>query len=286
MAQPFELTVAQIQTEIAVGQLSPVELVQSLLARAAAVDPKVQAWERLDPEGALAAAHNAQAQLRHFPARPLEGVPVGIKDIFYTAGLRTAAGFAPFDGLVPDYDAAAVARLRDAGATILGKTVTTQFAFSDPPKTRNPWNQDRTPGGSSSGSGAAVAARLVPAALGSQTAGSVLRPAAYCGVVGFKPSFGRISRFGVLPLSWSLDHVGIIVRTVVDAALVYQAIAGPDARDPACLGLPVPNVTEAGHSPDAAPRLGLVLDFMERAEPEVRDHLDRHRAVSGHGRNV
>lgn len=274
MAQPYDLTIAQIKTGIASGELSPVELVQSLLDRAGAVDSKVQAWETLDAEGALAAAHTAEAQLRHFPGRALESVPVGIKDIFYTAGLRTAASFAPFAGLIPDYDAEAVARLRSAGSIILGKTVTTQFAFSDPPKTRNPWNQDRTPGGSSSGSGAAVAARLVPAALGSQTAGSVLRPAAYCGVVGFKPTFGRISRHGVLPLSWSLDHVGIIVRTVEDAGLVYQAIAGADARDPASLRLPVSDVVAALQHLPAPPRLGLVVDFVERAEPEVRAHLE------------
>ncbi len=274
MAQLYDLTIAQIKTGIASGELSPVELVQSLLDRAGAVDSKVQAWETLDAEGALAAAHTAEAQLRHFPGRALESVPVGIKDIFYTAGLRTAAGFAPFADLVPDYDAEAVARLRSAGSIILGKTVTTQFAFSDPPKTRNPWNQDRTPGGSSSGSGAAVAARLIPAALGTQTAGSVLRPAAYCGVVGFKPTFGRISRHGVLPLSWSLDHVGIIVRTVEDAGLVYQAIAGAGARDPASLRLPVSNVMAALPHLPAPPRLGLVVDFVERAEPEVQAHLE------------
>lgn len=274
MTQPHELTVAGIIAAVAAGDLSPVEVVEDLLRRAGAVDGAVQAWEALDREGALTAARTAQAHLRHFPARALESVPVGVKDIFHTAGLRTAAGFRPFDGLVPDRDAAAVSRLRAAGATVLGKTVTTQFAFSDPPRTRNPWHPGRTPGGSSSGSGAAVAARLVPAALGSQTAGSVLRPAGYCGVVGFKPSFGRISRVGVLPLSWSLDHVGIIVRTVEDAGLLYYALAGHDPADPASAAVPV----GGGPLPDARairpPRLGLVRDFVERSQLGVRANAE------------
>src|SRR5206468_517834 len=158
----------------------------------------------------------------------LFGVPFGAKDIFDSAGLATAAGFAPFANRVPTRDAEVVTRLKQAGAILVGKMVTTQFAHADPSQARNPWNDARTPGGSSSGSAAGVAARLVPFALGSQTAGSVLRPAAYNGVVGFKPTYGRVSKRGVLPLAWSLDHVGVLCRSVEDCALVLSAIAGAD----------------------------------------------------------
>ena len=136
------------------------------------------------------------------------GVPVGIKDIFFTAGMPTTACSRVYADFVPDHDATSVALLRKAGAIVLGKTVTTEFAYRDPSPTLNPWNRGHTPGGSSSGSAAAVAARMCPVALGSQTRGSVLRPASYNGTVGLKPTFGRVSRFGVIPLSWSFDHVG------------------------------------------------------------------------------
>src|SRR5207237_5211970 len=147
---------------------------------------------------------------------PLHGVPFGAKDIYDAAGLPTAAGFKPYLSRVAEHDAEPIARLKRAGGILLGKMVTTQFAHADPSRTRNPWSDERTPGGSSSGSAAGVAARLVPLALGSQTAGSVLRPAAYNGVVGFKPTYGRVSKRGVLPLAWSLDHVGLLTRSLAD----------------------------------------------------------------------
>lgn len=268
MAQPHELTLAEAASAFRDRTLSPIELVKALVARIEAHEPRVQAWETLDPEGALRAARDSEAHLSQNQTRPLEGLPLGVKDIFYTAGLRTTAGFPPFHDHVPSYDAAPVERLRAAGAVILGKTVTTQFALVDPPKTRNPWNTDRTPGGSSSGSAAAVAARMIPAALGSQTAGSVLRPASYCGVIGFKPSFGRISRFGVFPLAWSLDHVGMMARTVEDVSLLYRNLVGHDPRDPGSL----PDTADAPHR-GGPPHLALATDFMDRAEPEVRDHV-------------
>jgi aspartyl-tRNA(Asn)/glutamyl-tRNA(Gln) amidotransferase subunit A len=216
-----ELTAAQAARLIRDRNLSPVELVEALLARAQAVDGHVRAWETLDGDRALAAARAAEQALANRSASPgpLHGVPFGAKDIFDTAGLRTAAGFGPYRDRVPTRDAEVVARLKHAGAILLGKTVTTQFAFADPPKTRNAWSAERTPGGSSSGSGAGVAAREMPLALGSQTAGSVLRPAAYNGVVGLKPTYGRISKRGVLPLAWSLDHVGVLARSVDDCEI-------------------------------------------------------------------
>lgn len=262
-----QLTAAQAARAIRARQVSPVELVQALLDRAERVDGEILAWERLDAERALAAAHTLEtASARGEPSGPLHGVPIGIKDVFDTAGLRTAASFRPFDQRVPSADAAVVTHLRASGAIILGKTVATQFAFTDPAKTRNPWSADRTPGGSSSGSGAGVAAREMPMAVGSQTAGSTLRPAAYCGVVGFKPTYGRISLAGAFPLSWSLDHVGIIARTVEDCGLFLAAVEGAIATT-TIDDLPLPDAAWAGRP---GPRLALVRDALDAAEPSVR----------------
>src|SRR5207244_13639359 len=169
----------------------------------------------LDAGRALPAAPPAEHAARHgIDLPPLHGVPFGAKDIYDSFGLRTSAGFRPYANRIPTTDAEPIARLKRAGGILLGKMVTTQFAHADPSRTRNPWADDRTPGGSSSGSAAGVAAHLAPLALGSQTAGSVLRPAAYNGVVGFKPTYGRISKRGVFPLAWSLDHVGVLARSV------------------------------------------------------------------------
>src|SRR5205823_6427912 len=213
----IDLTAAQAVRAIRDRTISPVDLIEALLARVRDVDGHLQAWETLDIEGVLSAARGAEAQLTDgSPLGLLHGVPFGVKDIFDTAGLRTAASFGPYDRRVPKEDAAVVAALRCAGGIVLGKTVATQFAFTDPSRTHNPWSPDHTPGGSSSGSGAAVAAREVPWALGSQTAGSVLRPAAYNGAVGFKPTQGLIETRGAFPLAWSLDTVGIIARSVED----------------------------------------------------------------------
>jgi aspartyl-tRNA(Asn)/glutamyl-tRNA(Gln) amidotransferase subunit A len=248
-------------------QVSPVDIVQALLKRIDALDPKVQAWETIDREGALQTARELESVHDDLP---LKGVPVGVKDIFLTGGLRTAASFPPFGKFVPEHEAEAVMRLRRAGAIVLGKTVTTQFALADPPRTRNPWNLERTPGGSSSGSAAAVGGRMVPLALGSQTKGSVLRPAAYCGAVGFKPTFGRISRRNVFPLAWSFDTMGFICRSVEDATLTLSVLAGHDPDDPSSAREPVGDCTGRRTNP---PKLGLVRDYFDRAEPGVREHV-------------
>ena len=268
-----ELTAAQAARLIRSRDVSPVELVQALLARAAEVDPRVQAWVTLDAERALAAARQAEQALTSETELPaLHGVPFGAKDIFDTADLATAAGFKPYASRVPTQDAEPLARLKRAGAILLGKMVTTQFAYADPSRTRNPWNDERTPGGSSSGSAAGVATRLIPIALGSQTAGSVLRPAAYNGVVGIKPTYGRVSKRGVLPLAWSLDHVGLLSRSVADCALFLNAVAGHDPLDPASADVAPPGPLDLDAVP-AAPRLGLVREALEEASPRLRDHL-------------
>src|SRR5919197_2942484 len=227
------LGVVEAAERIRHGTLSPVALVEACLERIRALDGAVQAWVHVDEPGALAVARERAREAERAAVRgPLHGIPLGVKDIFDVAGLPTAAGAPPFAHRRPGEDAASVALLRAAGAIVLGKTHTTQFAYRDPAPTRNPWNLAHTPGGSSAGSAAAVAARMVPLALGSQTVGSVLRPAAYCGVVGLKPTHGLVSADGVIPLAWSLDHVGVFARTVHDCALGLSLLAGFDAADP------------------------------------------------------
>jgi len=269
-ADPGDATALQLAALVRRREVSPVEIVQAMLQRIGNLEGRIQAWETLDADGALAAARTLESTPGDLP---LKGVPVGVKDIYLTGGLRTTASFPPFANVVPEREAAAVMRLRRAGAIVLGKTVTTQFALADPPRTRNPWNLERTPGGSSSGSAAAVVARMVPVALGSQTKGSVLRPAAYCGVIGFKPTFGRISRRNVFPLAWSFDTVGLICRSVEDAALTLGVLAGDDPADPASASEPVQDYLAACRAPRQAPRLGVVRDYFDRAQPEVRDHV-------------
>jgi aspartyl-tRNA(Asn)/glutamyl-tRNA(Gln) amidotransferase subunit A len=274
---PFELSILDAAAAIRAGRLTTTALVESCLARIDACEADLQTWVAVDREGALAAARALDAAARDGRYQgPLHGIPIGLKDIIDAAGLTTTAGARGFADRRPREDAPCVARLRAAGAVILGKVQTTEFAFSDPAVTRNPWHADRTPGGSSAGSAAAVAARMVPAALGSQTLGSVLRPAAFCGVVGLKPSYGRVSRRGVVPLSWSLDHVGIFARSVADAGLVMAAISGHDPADPGSASAPPPDVTGVLSGPPARPpRLGLIGGpLLARATPEARAHLE------------
>ncbi|HLH22559.1 MAG TPA: amidase [Chloroflexota bacterium] len=270
MAELHELGVAEAAAKIQRHEVSAVELVQALLARIAATEPRVQAWAAVDAERALAAAAECDAAVADGRGRFLNGVPVGLKAIYNVASLPTTAGWDVAPPPTATRDAYAVALLRRRGAVVLGHTVSTPFAMNDPPRTRNPWDPTRTPGGSSSGSAAAVAARQVPAALGTQTAGSVLRPAAYCGVVGLKATYGRVSRQGIVPLSWSLDHPGPITRSVEDAALLLEALADRDATTQTGQR-PAGEFTAAVAAP-APPRLGLVREVLDRAEPEVRDH--------------
>ncbi len=254
MPEPFELSLSAAAAAIARGDLSPVELIDSTLARIQRLDPRVLAWARLRPEDARREAQRlTELQAAGTILGPLHGIPVGIKDIFYTAGVETSCGSPIMAGFIPTYDATAVSRLRQAGAVIVGKTHTTEFASFDPSPARNPWGLDHTPGGSSSGSGAALAARMCQGALGSQTSGSIVRPAAYCGIVGLKPTFGRVSRHGVHPLAWTLDHPGPMARTVRDTAILLEAIAGPDPHDPSTISAP-PVARYAGALDDPASR--------------------------------
>src|SRR5438094_8671264 len=211
--------------------LSPVDLVEALLKRIDLIDGRVQAWALVDRDGARAAAHAMTDEAARGVLRgPLHGVPFGAKDIFYSAGLRTEAGSKVMAGFVPEYDASAVARLKSAGAILLGKLHTTEFATTDPAPTRNPWNLACTPGGYSSGSAAAVAARMVPLAVGTQTIGSIVRPSTYCGIFGLKATKNAVPTAGAMPLSPVLDHVGPMARTVADLALAYRVMSGRRER--------------------------------------------------------
>jgi Asp-tRNA(Asn)/Glu-tRNA(Gln) amidotransferase A subunit family amidase len=229
----WRLTAAEAAERIRTGRMSSEELVGACLERIEETEPKIEAWTYLDPEHALAQARAADDWRRAGrPTGALHGVPVGLKDIIDTADMPTENGSALHAGRTPSRDAAVTERLRAAGAVIMGKTVTTEFATRTPGKTRNPHALDHTPGGSSSGSAAAVAAGMVPLALGSQTGGSTIRPGSYCGAFALKPTHGLISRHGMFQLSRSLDHVGLFARSVEDLALLLEELAGFDERDP------------------------------------------------------
>ena len=243
-----DLTIADLSKRIAGGELSPVEVTEAHLARIDALNPVVNAFTTVAHERARAEAKMAEEEIAAGNIRgPLHGVPIGVKDIIDTAGVRTTQGSSFFRDNVPAEDAECVRRLREAGAVMIGKCNTAEFAAESATKNphhgacRNPWDVTRVPAGSSGGSGAAVAARMAPGALGTDTGGSVRGPAAICGVVGLKPTYGRISLRGVYPNATSLDHVGPLTRTVRDCALLLQAIAGYDADDPFSADMEAPD---------------------------------------------
>jgi Asp-tRNA(Asn)/Glu-tRNA(Gln) amidotransferase A subunit family amidase len=245
----LSLDACALRERLASGAIKAVELVEACIARIEAREPEVQAWAWFDPDFAR---HQAKALDAHRqagrPVGPLHGLPVALKDIIDTAKIPTENGCALDQGRVPIKDAAVVERLKAAGAVIMGKTVTTELAFMQAGKTRNPHNLAHTPGGSSSGSAAAVADGMVPLAVGTQTGGSVIRPASYCGVTGYKPSFGAIPRTGVLMQSPTLDTVGVFARTPADAALLTQVLMGYDAGDRATSPQPVPDLLGVAQS--------------------------------------
>ena len=237
MIEFHKLGLLEAAQRIRSGKLTSAAYTHSLLARIEAKEKDVQAWQWLDTARArtlAAEADKATSPMR--VAHPLHGIPVAVKDIFYTAGIPTEMGCRAYAGYVPDETADVVARMESAGGILFGKTVTTEAAFMQPSKTRNPWNIAHTPGGSSSGSAAAVAAGFVAGALGTQTNGSIIRPAAYCGIVGYKPSFGQMSARGLMPFSTTLDQPGVFARNVADAAFLASSLTtqrnaiAPEAR--------------------------------------------------------
>jgi aspartyl-tRNA(Asn)/glutamyl-tRNA(Gln) amidotransferase subunit A len=271
------LTIAEAARQIEAQALSPVELTQAALERIERLNPRLNAFLTVLPERAMTAAKAAEQEIRAGRRRgPLHGIPIGLKDLCATKGVRTTSGSKILRDYVPAEDATVAARLAEAGTILLGKLHMNEFAYGpdgdnihDGPA-RNPWHPDCVTGGSSSGSGAAVAASLCLGALGTDTGGSIRIPSALCGIVGLKPTYGRVSRHGITPLSWSLDHVGPMAKTVEDVALLLQAMAGPDPRDPSAARRPVPAYTAALSGDVRGLRLGVPREyFFEGLDSEV-----------------
>ena len=310
-----QLSAADLAAASARGEWTSEQAVEACLARIAETEPQVEAWAVLDPDFARQQARAADRYRgTGRPLGPLHGVPVGVKDIIDTRAMPTENGTVLDAGRRPGRDAVVVSRLQAAGAIVLGKTVTTELAYFAPSRTRNPHDPARTPGGSSSGSAAAVASGMVPLAIGTQTNGSVIRPAAFCGVVGYKPTFGLVPRTGILPQSWPLDTVGVFARSVADAALLAECLIGHDAGDTATaptarLGLPaaahadpplpplfafVPSPVwdqaeddTKGAFAELAEALGDRCDRVDLPEPFGRGHaLHRTIMMAGFSRNL
>jgi Asp-tRNA(Asn)/Glu-tRNA(Gln) amidotransferase A subunit family amidase len=268
------------------GDMTSEQLAQACLERIEAAEPEVQAWAHLDPDSALEQARARDAARQSGAAcGPLHGVPVGIKDIFDTCDMPTENGTVLDAGRQPTEDCAVVSLLREAGAVILGKTVTTELAVFHPGKTRNPHNPAHTPGGSSSGSAAAVAAEMVPLAVGTQTNGSIIRPGAYCGVVGYKPTQGHISRHGVLAQSPHLDTVGVYGRSVEDVALIGDVLSVYDPRDPGMRPRSRPRLAEiAATEPPLDPILAFVKSpVWDQAEEDAKEAFGEIAEFLGEG---
>ena len=270
-----ELTIKEIVGAINKGQLSSVEVVRAFLDRIDQLDSTFDAWVRVDHERVLADAKKCDEQKAlDCPIGKLQGVPIGFKDIFFTKGIPTTACSEAYKNFVPEYDAKSVQLIREAGGIMLGKTVTTEFAWTDPSPTKNPWNPDHTPGGSSSGSAVAVATKMCPAALGSQTVGSVLRPASYCGVVGFKPTFESVDRYGLIPFSPSSDTVGWMTRSVEDAALLWEVLYDRSVKNLDSSSVATDDRLSV-EGVKSTIRFGFIRDFfLEESDEETQDNFN------------
>ncbi len=292
-----DLTLAEAQTRLRAGETSAVELIQAHLERIQAIEPHVKAYLTVTAEQALAAAAEADRRRTNGDESPLLGIPLAIKDVLTTKGVPTTAGSRILEGFVPPYTATAVQRLLDAGAIMLGKTNTDEFAMGSSTEnsgyftTRNPWNLDRVPGGSSGGSAAAVAARMAMGALGTDTGGSVRQPAAFCGVCALKPSYGRVSRYGLIAFASSLDQIGVFGRTVDDLAVLLGVIAGHDPRDSTSMDIPVPDYSAALTGDISGLRVGVPREyFIEGMQPDVeqavRAAIDQLAALGAEIREI
>jgi len=270
MTEIWQMSLSEQSAAVAKGDLSPSEIVETSISRIEELDCKTNACVTLMAEAAMANAHSATTEIVNGRRlSPIHGLPVGLKDIFDAAGVLTAGGSRTTQSRIPDKDATSVAKLRAAGGIMLAKLTTHEFAHGGPsfdlpwPPARNPWNLDHFTGGSSSGSGAAVAAGYVAAAMGSDTGGSIRGPATYCGVAGFMPTYGLISRAGVIPNSFTFDHVGPLAWTVADCALMLDATAGPDGADPASAHAQPPNAFKKLGQSIKGLRVGLLSHFWE-----------------------
>ncbi|HEU4479526.1 MAG TPA: amidase, partial [Pyrinomonadaceae bacterium] len=278
---PVDISIAEASDLLRRKQISPVDLTTSCLARIDELNPKVNAFITVMHDSALAQAREAEAEIHEGNWRgPLHGIPIGLKDLIDTAGVKTTCGSALFADRVPTDDAEIVRRLKNAGAVLIGKQNMQEFAWGGTSTSsffgpvHNPWDFDRIAGGSSGGSAAAVASGMCFGAIGTDTGGSVRQPAAFCGIVGLKPTYGRVSTRGVFPLSMSLDHVGTLCRNVVDTALMLEAIAGYDKLDPTSVDVPVDSYTNAVKV-KTEPRIGIVRrPFFEELDPEIESAMN------------
>ncbi|WP_158744105.1 amidase [Acidisphaera sp. L21] len=278
------LSIAAAAKAIAAKTLSPVELTQDCLARVRALDPALHSFLLVTEDRAMADARAAEARvMKGASLGKLDGIPIGHKDIYKTAGIRTTAHSRLLETNVPEADATSVKLLAEAGTVMMGKLATHEFAFGGPshdlpwPAVRNPWNTEHFTAGSSSGTGAAVAAGLIMGGTGSDTGGSIRGPAALCGIAGIKPTYGLISRAGILPLAYTLDHAGPMAWTVEDCAIMLQAMAGPDAADPAGANQPIPDYTATLNKGVKGLRIGVIRHFYEtdlRASPATIAAID------------
>ena len=284
-----DLSIAEMGRMLRAGSATAEKLARDALGRVAARDGKLHAFVLVTEERALADARRADQEMKAGRDRgPFHGIPYALKDIYDTAGIRTTCHSKLRIDHVPQEDSVAAARLREAGGVLLGKLATHEFAIGSPsfdlpfPPARNPWNLEHITGGSSSGSGTAVASRMVRMAMGSDTGGSIRGPAAWCGTVGIKPTYGRVSRRGVFPLSWTLDHIGPLTRNVEDAAITLQVLAGHDSQDPASADVPVPDYRADLEKGVSGLRIGIPRAFFATAQAitqEVMTELDRIAAL-------
>ncbi len=295
-----QLTIHEVSERLRAGDVTAVELTEAVIDRILDVDDEVKAYLTLTPEAALEQARVADQRRTDGDDNPLLGVPLAIKDVLCTRGIATTCGSRILEGFVPPYDATAVARLKEAGAVLLGKTNTDEFAMGSSTEnsafftTHNPWDLERVPGGSSGGSAAAVAADECMAALGSDTGGSVRQPASLCGLVGFKPSYGRVSRYGLIAFASSLDQIGVLTKDVTDAALLLEAIAGHDPQDSTSMDAPVPDYAAALQGSDGlrGVRVGVPREFFDvegveaAVEDAVRAAVDRMAELGAEVREV
>ncbi len=281
------LTISELSKLLRKKEISPVEVTTAFLKRINQLDGRMNAYITVLEDQAMRSSREVErAIVSGNYLGPLHGVPVAVKDLFMTEGIRTTAGSKILADFVPEDDSTVVRRLKDAGAIIIGKTNLHEFAYgptNDNPHygaTRNPWDTERIPGGSSGGSAAAVAACLCGGALGSDTGGSIRIPASLCGIVGLKPTYGRVSRFGTIPLAWSLDHMGPMARSVEDSALILKAIAGSDVKDPTSSDAPVPDYARAIGKTVRGLKVGIPKEhFFEDMDGEIRDRVRQAIAV-------
>jgi len=285
----FELTIQELHTKLKTGAVSSVEATKAMLARIESVEPRVGSFITLTPESALAEAEAADRRIAAGEAHVLTGIPLALKDIFLTEGIRTTCGSRMLHNFVPPYSATSWERLRDCGCVLLGKLNQDEFAMGSSNEssafgvTRNPWDTARIPGGSSGGSAAAIAARQATATLGTDTGGSIRQPASHCSCVGLKPTYGRVSRYGVIAYASSLDQVGPVTRDVTDCAIMLGAVAGYDPKDSTSVRTPVPDYTAALTGDVKGLKIGLPKEyFIAGLDRDVQDAMDR--AIETYGR--